>query len=281
MVETIWAMWDGAHDSEDQKKRISKAYLADNTPLSVSAEDFTGKFQGSHGRYDVALSECTCTDFKRRKQPCKHMYRLAIELGLFGDKSKARNDQYARKVPKDELSELSLSVVGRIENYIDEEQIKIKEILLDALYHEKKIFYFEDASCIQNALNDGILDGKRCYHRYFHKLRKKDILSAVESQGDVLPKDCKLVKDMVCWLIANSEKYGPLLFPNCMEVELGLDLSLVSLTVYKYLHRKFDERARLVSVLDETNTEVWVEKEFPDDLATGLLNMFGTNPFDK
>jgi len=37
----------------------------------------------SNGLYKHAtLESCTCPDFKERKLPCKHMYRLASELGL-------------------------------------------------------------------------------------------------------------------------------------------------------------------------------------------------------
>lgn len=32
--------------------------------------------------YDTSLSECTCGDFQARKLPCKHIYRLAVELGI-------------------------------------------------------------------------------------------------------------------------------------------------------------------------------------------------------
>ena len=32
--------------------------------------------------YEVTLDSCTCKDFERTRHPCKHMYRLALELGL-------------------------------------------------------------------------------------------------------------------------------------------------------------------------------------------------------
>ena len=32
--------------------------------------------------YDTTLSSCTCADFEKRKLPCKHIYRLAVELNL-------------------------------------------------------------------------------------------------------------------------------------------------------------------------------------------------------
>lgn len=39
--------------------------------------------QGSAAEpYTVTLDSCTCKDFENNKQPCKHMYLLALELGL-------------------------------------------------------------------------------------------------------------------------------------------------------------------------------------------------------
>lgn len=47
-------------------------------PLEVIA-----KIKGSADQpYTVTLNCCTCPDFERTQRPCKHMYRLALELGL-------------------------------------------------------------------------------------------------------------------------------------------------------------------------------------------------------
>ena len=46
------------------------------TPV-VSAD-----IQGQNGTYHVTLESCTCPDFRSRHIPCKHMYRLALQLGL-------------------------------------------------------------------------------------------------------------------------------------------------------------------------------------------------------
>ncbi len=38
---------------------------------------------GSNGeKYTVTLNSCTCKDFEFNKKPCKHMYRLALSLGM-------------------------------------------------------------------------------------------------------------------------------------------------------------------------------------------------------
>lgn len=74
--------WNDVHNLPDQKKRIASAKTSACTPLSVSQTDAVGSFSGSHGTYETTLESCTCVDFVRRKLPCKHIYRLAIELGL-------------------------------------------------------------------------------------------------------------------------------------------------------------------------------------------------------
>ena len=81
------ATWpSNIHETEDAKKRIQSSKSAKLTPVSVDSDGMTGVFKGS-GRqpYNVSLESCTCVDFIRNKKPCKHMYRLATELGALGD----------------------------------------------------------------------------------------------------------------------------------------------------------------------------------------------------
>lgn len=67
---------------EERKKREVKAASAECVPISISAEDQSGIFEGTTKKYNTYLDFCECTDFRRRHFPCKHMYRLAQELGL-------------------------------------------------------------------------------------------------------------------------------------------------------------------------------------------------------
>ena len=282
MLREEWKRWDGIHESSDQQKRFASAKKAENTPLSVDTNGGCGFFSGNHGRYETHLNGCNCGDFIRRKLPCKHMYRLAIELGVYGDKSTVNNDQSARKIPKNERNDLIISIISKIENYQDGEQQEIKGILLAVLYHKQKSVIFKDAGIIKNAINDGILVGTECYSYFIRKMLKRDMIKAIESAGDDLPNECKLVKDIASWMIARRSIYGPMLFPDCLEVKPSSDLSKVSLSVYKYLHRKYDEDAHLESFFNpETGDIEWVEKGFPNDFETSLLNLFDTNPLNK
>lgn len=69
---------------EESLKRISKlADDADIRDLTYDAHATVVSSDGS-GEYVTTLDSCNCPDFQRRhdKQPCKHMYRLALEMGL-------------------------------------------------------------------------------------------------------------------------------------------------------------------------------------------------------
>ena len=79
-------IWDNLefHDHPDQLSRQKSAAGKKLTPISVDHENKTCQIKGSgKSAYEVNLSSCTCSDFMKRKMPCKHMYRLAHELGIF------------------------------------------------------------------------------------------------------------------------------------------------------------------------------------------------------
>lgn len=69
--------YDSLHAEPEQLKRVKSAFN-----LKMDSVDF-GAHTGKIKTYDVSLGKCTCMDFGRRRKPCKHIYRLAIELGIF------------------------------------------------------------------------------------------------------------------------------------------------------------------------------------------------------
>jgi hypothetical protein len=83
--------------------RHKSALSGDMTPLSVDVENKCGKFVGHSGDiYDTSLEQCTCADFAIHEgtMACKHMIRLAMELGeipndgMITDHEKARIRYY-------------------------------------------------------------------------------------------------------------------------------------------------------------------------------------------
>ena len=65
------------HEQKRQKERQLRALVV--TVNSLDTDRKTGDING----YCVSLDHCECMDFRKRKKPCKHIYRLAMELGIF------------------------------------------------------------------------------------------------------------------------------------------------------------------------------------------------------
>lgn len=78
--------WDNAlHDDYEQIKRIAFSQRIKPEKVTINHDHETAKIIGTEGTYQVSLNNCTCHDFEMRQLPCKHMYRLAFELGYLSD----------------------------------------------------------------------------------------------------------------------------------------------------------------------------------------------------
>ena len=79
-----WEKWpEFLHSDPDQVKRQKSALGIELTPVELNKVEETAIFDGSESRYFTSLDSCQCIDFCRRQRPCKHMYRLAMEVGAF------------------------------------------------------------------------------------------------------------------------------------------------------------------------------------------------------
>ena len=76
--------WDGSiHSEPDQVKRRLNGEKIKPEAISLDTASRSAVIVGSDPEpYSVTLSGCSCFDFTSRGLPCKHMYRLADELGL-------------------------------------------------------------------------------------------------------------------------------------------------------------------------------------------------------
>lgn len=84
----VWSeIWDSSiHSLPEQVKRRLNGEKIKADAITVNVEDQTAVVIGSDPEpYRVSLSECSCFDFASRELPCKHIYRLASELGMLED----------------------------------------------------------------------------------------------------------------------------------------------------------------------------------------------------
>lgn len=78
-----WTDWDiDIHEEKAQTDRQGRSVHYPFT-FTIDEDKEVGRFSSTSTLpyYDTTLSSCTCFDFEERKLPCKHMYRLAVELG--------------------------------------------------------------------------------------------------------------------------------------------------------------------------------------------------------
>lgn len=79
-----WSDWEySVHSDDSQIIRQGRSMTYPFT-FRVNKKAQTARFSSSSELpyYDTTLSSCTCGDFENRKLPCKHIYRLAVELGV-------------------------------------------------------------------------------------------------------------------------------------------------------------------------------------------------------
>lgn len=98
--------WDESiHNDLEQLKRIASANSLKPAQVQVNIETQSATIQGSGSiPYELTLNTCTCFDFESRQLPCKHMYRLALELGLLSELptlNKQASKSFAEKVQID------------------------------------------------------------------------------------------------------------------------------------------------------------------------------------
>lgn len=79
--------------------RVSRALKVKVLSLDLHADDPSGIFVGSSGaEYTCTLEDCTCPDFsinerKGKRQPCKHIIRLGMEMGILNKDGRTHKEQ--------------------------------------------------------------------------------------------------------------------------------------------------------------------------------------------
>lgn len=84
-------MWKWQEIEAAKVERAKKVKLLATDPDTQQAECV-----GSSGEiYKTTLNSCTCIDYARNHNACKHMVRLAMEVGILNEKGKTVEQQQA------------------------------------------------------------------------------------------------------------------------------------------------------------------------------------------
>lgn len=105
--------------------------------VAVDPQTRTAHIKGHDNKsYDVSLDGCSCRQFAIYRKPCKHMYRLAIELGLM-----PRLDGVAEDDPSGYIKHDFHLVIDVIERFTEDHQRILLKIVKKASSKSGNVFF--------------------------------------------------------------------------------------------------------------------------------------------
>ncbi len=231
-----------ADGGKDQANRMKSAASAELTPLSLSQEEGRGNFRGSSGQYTTTLTSCQCRDFHNNRHgalPCKHMYRLAHELGVIelpgvvSDAGKIKQQGPTAK----ERALAEERCKSRIRSYPEETSRELWQVL--AARYKKEPYVCEDIAMLSLPLADGLLEyTDRAV--VIRSMSKKQVVDALLLKGFVFPAEAgKTQKERHAWCAEHAEEICSLICPDAYAVQPAGDLELANKKVYTYLRAEF------------------------------------------
>lgn len=219
----------------EQIKRQKRAITRHCKPLSVNFDNKTGVFpSSSSGTYSVTTTSCTCPDFIKRRKPCKHMYRLLDELGLYSLKNAFPNEYEKLKNQK------QISEVLPIATHLSLEDKKLYRTICYQCGNDNKNItcYPLPKDTARRYINSNLLvetkDPKRLiHHANFYDLRNK----VRELTSDKLPR--KKV-ELITYILENFPEMEIPLDSGTSYVVLPDEISHLAMTLYRRLDKQID-----------------------------------------
>lgn len=156
------------HEESGQVNRQKSALKLNVQSVDQAAQ--TGKIND----YAVSLEECSCRDFAMHHKPCKHMYRLAYELGLFSLPGQAVNDRSAKN--SNDKKACKAHMIELASRLNDEEKQVLYSVMYQYLYHGKKPTALPVSDTVSRLLDDALITKTALHLDALATASKMDVL---------------------------------------------------------------------------------------------------------
>lgn len=217
---------DDFHCSDRQYSRFKRACSSGGIGKVVSVNKkkmscVICSSKDSSKMYHVTLNSCDCEDFKNSPLglPCKHIYKLALELGIID------HDWDISGIPAD--------LRQRIEALPYDDLIKFIKLMKDHMYDDD----FEvkksavPASCIECGLVEETTDFYTVLNENYNK---NDIIAALAlAKNDYQPTSKSTKRDMILWIIDNDNKLLRKLVNKHYYISFSLDVISCMNNIYR------------------------------------------------
>lgn len=231
------------HLSAPTTRRLADSY-ADAlgtalTPLpgTLDKENGSAVFSGRHGNYIATLSGCPCGS---NPKPCKHMYRLAMELGIMPGDFSSNPIEAVNRYEANESDQVSLrDAVSELENLDEPSQLFLKDVLLRI----SDIGAAPVRARLPEAVPGAMLFPYLSFSavpaaEIMDAMRKKDI-TAILDRLNIHPDDNLKKADLIPWCVQNIPTLADELPKEFVIACLPCFRSVIK-KVHTYLRRKYD-----------------------------------------
>lgn len=270
--KTAIEIWEEAwekeiHTTDYALKRIETAKSAKLTPIKIDNQDFFGYFQGSRGRYETFLDHCPCGDFRRSKLPCKHIYRLAIELGLM-DADVIHNIN-AIVTPENERISLD-KTIDIIENLSVDAQRELLGIAQN-IRSTNPMYMICLNTNVTELINSGIIVNADPEKYKINFGKKNEITELLDSEGIAYDKKAKksILEELCTHQIPEKaeKRFGKLIY-------VSIPTKFRPQKIHYYLHRKYDSELYYDEDMNFEKIPL-LNTNLPDDDVTNQLIKHG------
>lgn len=264
--EKTWsdAWTQETHETDYALKRIKSAQSAKLTPVEINLEDGYGYFQGGHGRYETFLDHCPCGDFRRSKLPCKHIYRLAAELGILDIDCK--HNKNSIPTPKSEQLKLD-EVIDLIEKLSMEAQHTLRDIVGNITSAKPTHPIASNSDGLSELFDLGIIVDSDPDNHQVNFGTKNELAALLDADNISYRKNAKKsVFEELCMEHVpekTKNKFGEIIY-------VSIPTKFRSQQIHYYLHRKLDFEVHFDENWNFTKTPC-LETDLPDDAITDQL----------
>lgn len=262
-----WELWGAIHDDEDQKKRIDSSSSSKCLPRSIDINAGAAEFIGSKGRnYYTSLDACQCRDFFVRQKPCKHMYRLAVELGLM-------NIDGVKKVTETNVYRMTPEEIKR---EIDKLSDSAREILLEFLtrYHSNDLSAVESVCSMSDDIKElfcaGIINRGKNPARLLENETVASIQKVLKESSISGYGNIKKRADLIEWVLKNVDDVSAL-FPDRVVIVVNEAIGDIDKITQILLREKL-----LLNLLEEERIsgKDSIDSETIKGLVNGVVELF-------
>lgn len=293
--------WTGQiHAGDKQEKAIARAQLAETTPLTVDHSSQTAVFYGSgKAPYETSLSTCTCNDFTRRKLPCKHIYRLAMELGIIDLPYKTGESKGAR-LERQLFLEDAVSIIESLSENTQRQLMQMLGMTNFNISDRQNPYLFTDLSVIEDLRGCPLLEERPAAALILSQMKRADLNALIAQTGITNPPKKNASSSVLSqWLQDNVTNLTAIL-PPYVAFSFVPSFDRAQRSTYQYLLRKYESdsvflpEGDIASVPHGSNPPAFTISVspsgvtssvtgnpdafyFPDDDITALLTKYGCN----